>query len=194
MEIVDVKKLDIENPGVSPSARERDSVDAKLEVWLREIPELDARTEGIVDRINVLQRVIRKTHDDTLEEFGLSWGEVQVLSSIRYGGAPYQSTPGRLASQLGLSSGAMTARLDKMEDAGLIRRLRDPDDRRGVLIELTDSGRELWERTIAVQAEKESLVQATLSERDQDRLNDLLRRLVLAFTREYGPVSKRHSP
>jgi DNA-binding MarR family transcriptional regulator len=194
MEMVDVKKLDIENPGMSPSARERDSVDEKLEVWLREIPELDARTEGIVDRINVLQRVIRKTHDDTLEEFGLSWGEVQVLSSIRYGGAPYQSTPGRLASQLGLSSGAMTARLDKMEDAGLIRRLRDPDDRRGVLIELTDSGRELWERTIAVQAEKESLVQATLSERDQDRLNDLLRRLVLAFTREYGPVSKRHSP
>ena len=191
--MVDVKKLDIENPDVSPSVPERDSVDQKLEVWRREIPELDTRTEGIVDRINVLQRVIRKTHDDTLEEFGLTWGEVQVLSSIRYGGAPYQSTPGRLATQLGLSSGAMTARLDKMEDAGLIRRLRDPDDRRGVLIELTDSGRELWEETIAVQAGKESLVQATLSERDQDRLNDLLRRLVLAFTREYGTVPKRHS-
>ena len=87
-------------------------------MWLREIPELDARTEGIVDRINMLQRVIRKTHDDTLEEFGLTWGEVQVLSSIRYGGAPYRSTPGSLATQLGLSSGAMTARLDKMEEAG----------------------------------------------------------------------------
>lgn len=194
MEMVDVKKLDTENPAVSPSAPERDSVDEKLEAWLREIPELDARTEGIVDRINVLQRVIRKTHDDTLEQFGLSWGEVQVLSSIRYGGAPYQSTPGRLASQLGLSSGAMTARLDKMEEAGLVLRLRDPDDRRGVIIELTDSGRALWEETIAVQAEKEALVQSTLSERDQDRLNDLLRRLVLSFTREYGMVPKRHSP
>jgi DNA-binding MarR family transcriptional regulator len=192
MKMLDVKKLAAENPAVSPPAPERDSIDEKLAVWLREIPELDARTEGIVDRINVLQRVIRKTHDDTLEQFGLSWGEVQVLSSIRYGGAPYRSTPGRLASQLGLSSGAMTARLDKMEEAGLIRRLRDPDDRRGVFIELTDRGRELWEETIAVQAEKESLVQATLSERDQDRLNDLLRRLVLAFTREYGVVVKRH--
>ena len=105
--MVDVKKLDAQNPGVSRSELERDSVDEKLAVWLREIPELDARTEGIVDRINVLQRVIRKTHDDTLEQFGLSWGEVQVLSSIRYGGSPYRSTPGRLASQLGLSSGAM---------------------------------------------------------------------------------------
>jgi len=64
--MVDVKKLDTENPAVSPSAPERDSIDEKLEVWLREIPELDARTEGIVDRVNVLQRVIRKTHDDTL--------------------------------------------------------------------------------------------------------------------------------
>ena len=189
--MLDVKKLDAENPPVSPSTPERDSVDEKLAVWLREIPELDARTEGIVDRINVLQRVIRKTHDDTLEEFGLSWGEVQVLSSIRYGGAPYRSTPGRLASQLGLSSGAMTARLDTMEEAGLIRRLRDPDDRRGVFIELTDRGRELWETTIAVQAEKEALVQATLSEREQDKLNELLRRLVLAFTREYGMAPKK---
>ena len=94
MKMLDVKKLDTENPAVSPQPPERDSIDAKLEVWLREIPDLDARTEGIVDRINILQRVIRKTHDDTLEEFGLSWGEVQVLSSIRYGGAPYRSTPG----------------------------------------------------------------------------------------------------
>ena len=160
-------------------------------MWLREIPDLDARTEGIVDRINILQRVIRKTHDDTLEEFGLSWGEVQVLSSIRYGGAPYRSTPGKLATQLGLSSGAMTARLDKMEEAGLIQRLRDPDDRRGVLIEVTDRGRELWEETISKQAEKEAIVASTLSEREQDKLNDLLRRLVLAFTREYGVVTKR---
>ena len=191
MKMLDVKKLDAENPAVSPSPPERDSIDAKLEVWLREIPDLDARTEGIVDRINILQRVIRKTHDDTLEEFGLSWGEVQVLSSIRYGGAPYRSTPGKLATQLGLSSGAMTARLDKMEEAGLIQRLRDPDDRRGVLIEVTDRGRELWEETIAVQAEKEAIVASTLSERDQDKLNELLRRLVLAFTREYGVVPKR---
>ena len=81
-----------------------------------------------------------------------------MLGSIRYGGAPYRSTPGKLASQLDLSSGAMTARLDKMEDAELIRRLPDPDDRRGVLIELTERGRAVWEQTVSVQAEKESIV------------------------------------
>ena len=169
---------------------ERDTIDEKLEVWLREIPDLDARTEGIVDRIGVIQKYLRRTHDETLEQFGLTWGDVRVLGSLRYGGAPYRSTPGRLASQLGLSSGAMTARLDKMEDAELIRRLPDPDDRRGVLIELTERGRELWEQTVSVQAEKEAIVAEALGEREQDQLNDLLRRLVLAFAAEYGPLSK----
>ena len=191
MEMLDVKKLDTENPAVSPSRPERDSIDEKLEVWLREIPDLDARTEGIVDRIDVLQRVIRKTHDDTLEEFGLTWGEVQVLSSIRYGGAPYQSTPGKLATQLGLSSGAMTARLDKMEEAGLIRACAIPTTGEG-----PDRADRPRPRAVGgddlQQAEKESIVASTLSEREQDKLNDLLRRLVLAFTREYG--SSRSAP
>ena len=85
----------------------------------------------------------------------------------------------------------MTARLDKMEEADLIRRLPDPDDRRGVVIELTDHGRDLWEQSIAVQAEKESTVAAALTKAEQDQLNALLRRLVIAFTDEHGPLSKR---
>jgi DNA-binding MarR family transcriptional regulator len=85
----------------------------------------------------------------------------------------------------------MTARLDKMEEAELIRRLPDPGDRRGVVIELMPRGRELWEQTIAVQAEKESIVAAALTTKEQDRLNDLLRRLVVAFGEEHGPLMKR---
>ena len=112
----------------------------------------------------MIEKYIRRTHDETLEEFGLSWGEVRVLGSLRYGGAPYRSTPGRLGSQLDLSSGAMTARLDKMEAADLIRRLPDPSDRRGVLIELTDHGKELFEQSVALQIEKESIVAATLDD------------------------------
>ena len=193
MSMLDVKTLGLENQRMARPPGERDTIDEKIEVWLREIPDLDARTEGVVDRIGMIQKYLRRTHDETLEQFGLTWGEVKVLSSLRYGGPPYQSTPGKLGSQLGLSSGAMTARLDKMEEAELIRRLPDPADRRGVLIELTDRGRELWEQTIAVQAEKEAIVAAALTEREQDQLNGLLRRLVIAFADEYGPLSKRRA-
>ena len=171
----------------------RDAIDERLEVWAREIPFLDIRAEGIVDRIAVLEKYVKRTHDETLEQFGLSWGEFKVLCSLRYGGHGFRSTPGRLGNELSLSSGAMTARLDKMEDAGLLRRLPDPDDRRGVLIELTDKGRDLWEESVAVQAEKESTVAATLDDDEKDQLNDLLRRLVNAFADEVGPLAKRRS-
>ena len=194
MEMLDVKTLESENPRVPrPPANQRDTIDEKLEVWAREIPDLDIRTEGIVDRVGVIQKFLRRAHDETLEQFGLNWGETKVLGSLRYGGPPYRSTPWRLGTQLDLSSGAMTARLDKMEEADLIRRLPDPDDRRGVVIELTDHGRDLWEQSIDVQAEKESIVAAALTKAEQDQLNALLRRLVIAFTDEHGPLSKRRA-
>ena len=94
--------------------------------------------------------------------------------------------------RLDLSSGAMTNRLDNMEVRGLIRRLDDPDDRRGVIVELTDAGRELWDATVAAQAEKESLVDSVLGEREKRQLNDLLRRLMHAFEDVHGPVHPPH--
>ena len=86
----------------------------------------------------------------------------------------------------------MIARLDKMEGADLIRRLRDPDDRRGVVVELTEHGRELWEQSVQLQMEKESVVSATLDD-ERDLLNDLLRRLLRAFADAYGPVARRRA-
>jgi DNA-binding MarR family transcriptional regulator len=192
--MVDVKNLELENHPVEPPAEaQRDRIDEWLEIWLREIPALDARTEGVVDRIRLIEKYVRRTHDETLEQLGLSWGEVRVLGSLRFGGAPYRSTPGQLGTELDLSSGAMTARLDKMEAAGLIRRLPDPSDRRGVLVELTEHGMREHARSIELQIEKESIVAATLDDGERDQLNDLLRRLVIAFTEEYGPLSKRRT-
>jgi len=89
MKMLDVKTLGMENPGVPrPPANQRDTIDEKLEVWKREIPDLDIRTEGIVDRVGVIQKFLRRTHDETLEQFGLNWGETKVLGSLRYGGPP----------------------------------------------------------------------------------------------------------
>jgi DNA-binding MarR family transcriptional regulator len=80
----------------------------------------------------------------------------------------------------------MTSRLDQLEKAGLVRRLRDPEDRRGVLVEPTAKGKKLWERTIGVQAQKEALVAEALNERERRELNALLRRVMLAFEEREG--------
>jgi DNA-binding MarR family transcriptional regulator len=75
----------------------------------------------------------------------------------------------------------MTNRLDQLEQAGLVRRLHDPDDRRGVLVELTAKGRRIHQEAIGVQAEKEALLAEALTEREKEQLNDLLRRVMLVL-------------
>lgn len=169
-----------------------DSVDANLEVWARELPELDLETEGIVERIHRLERFVDRAMQETLDAFDLSHGEWKVLANLRRAGPPYRGKPGSLAKRMALSSGAMTNRLDNMEGRGLVRRLHDPDDRRGVIIELTEEGKQLWDAAVGAQAEKESIVSSALGDREKRQLNELLRQLMHAFEDAHGPVYPPH--
>src|SRR5512132_2696580 len=159
----------MEDPAVKTKrpTSEPDSVDEQLEVWGRELPTLDLETEGIVERIQKLERHLDRSARETLERFDLSHGEWRLMGHLRYAGPPYRGKPGKLAKHLGLSSGAMTNRLDNMERRGLLRRLDDPDDRRGVIVELTNKGNTLWERAVGAQAEKEAIVDAALETNDK---------------------------
>jgi DNA-binding MarR family transcriptional regulator len=193
MRNLDVKYLEVENQDVAstPTATEPDQVDANLEVWARELPALDLETEGVVERIYKLERHIDATMRETLDAFDLSYGEYKLMMHLRYVGPPYRGKPGKLAKKLGLSTGAMTNRLDNMERRGLIRRLDDPDDRRGVIVELTKDGKRLWDQVVGAQAEKESIVATTLDLEERRQLNDLLRRLMRAFEEHHGPLKHK---
>ena len=175
----------MEDPRVTtkPVSSQPDTVDANLEVWARELPELDLETEGIIERIHRLERFVDRAVQETLEAFELSHGEWKVLANLRRAGPPYRGKPGMLAKRLALSSGAMTNRLDRMERAGYIRRLPDPSDRRGVIVELTPAGLKVWQDSVSAQAVKEALLAGALSDGEKDELNALLRRLMLAFER-----------
>jgi DNA-binding MarR family transcriptional regulator len=193
MRNLDVKYLEVENATVAstPTATQPDEVDSNLEVWARELPELDLETEGVVERIHRLERHIDATMRETLDAFDLSYGEYKLMMHLRYVGPPYRGKPGKLAKRLGLSTGAMTNRLDNMERRGLVRRLDDPDDRRGVLVELTDEGKKLWDGAVGAQAEKESIVATALDEAERHQLNELLRRLMHAFEEQHGPLKHK---
>jgi DNA-binding MarR family transcriptional regulator len=159
---------------------EQDHVDR----WLaeHELPgAVDPEVEGIVDRINGLRRRLNRMLDETLADFDLTVGEWKALTHLQLDGPPHRKSVGQLAKWDDLSSGAMTNRIDRLEQAGLVRRVPDPDDRRGVLVELTEAGARAWEQSVSAQAEKESLVAAALSVREKRQLNALLRRLMLEF-------------
>jgi DNA-binding MarR family transcriptional regulator len=160
---------------------ERDSLDDSLEVWAREIPDLDPVTEGIIERIQILAFNVNLSMDETLREFELDRRSFSLLGKLRRHGAPYRVSAGNLAAELRLSTGAMTNRLDRMEEAGLVRRLPDPHDRRGTLVEPTEAGHKAWDKTVGSQARREALFSSVLSDAEKVKLHDLLRRMMLAF-------------
>jgi DNA-binding MarR family transcriptional regulator len=156
---------------------EKDHVDRFLE-RLDGIPGLDYEVEGIAERISKLQRGFQRSMDETLREHKLTLGEWQVLRQLRFAGDE-SCSPGDLSRDLDLSSGAMTNRLDRLEQRGLIKRLPDPSDRRGVLIELTEAGGRAWTESTGAAARKEAMLASALTKAEQKQLNVLLRKLML---------------
>jgi DNA-binding MarR family transcriptional regulator len=171
---------------------DRDRLDERLEIWKREIPDLDVLTEGIVERLQRLASHFDRSLDETLAEFGLDRRAYHLIGHLRNAGPPYRKSAGDLAEELHLSSGAMTNRLDRLERAGLVRRLPDPNDRRGTLIEPTKAGHAAWDRCTGAQARREALIASALSEDEKALLHSLLRRLMHAFPPEYDLMKKHH--
>jgi DNA-binding MarR family transcriptional regulator len=158
----------------------RDHVDTRLEELCDDLPDLDLDVEGIVERIQGLEKRLKQAMEETLEEHGLSYGEWRVLCNL-HSSHDRTSTPGELSAKLELSSGAMTNRIDRLEEDGLVVRRRDPDDRRGVRVALTDDGGKAWVVSTNTQAIKEKLIAGALSKAEQQQLNTLLRKLMLSF-------------
>ena len=165
---------------------ERDHVDSFLEEISADLPAgLDLTVEGIVDRIGGIHRRIKWMHEETLDQLGLTLSDWHVLTALRWAGEPYRRKAGELARRADLTSGAMTSRLDALEKEGLVRRLRDPADRRSVLVQLTEKGRKTHEQAMGIQAQKEVLLAEALTDREKEQLNALLRRVMVTLEGRY---------
>jgi DNA-binding MarR family transcriptional regulator len=186
---LDVKKLLMEDSSVAEGSPEQDQDHVDRFLAEHDLPGVDLEVEGIVERIQGLRWRFARMGDETLKEHGFSEGEWKVLNHLRLAGEPYRRSPGQLSKRAELSTGAMTNRLDRLEESGLVRRLPDPEDRRGVLVELTKEGHRAWEQALGAQAAKESLIAAALGKAEQQQLNVLLRRLMQEFERRAQDAS-----
>jgi DNA-binding MarR family transcriptional regulator len=165
---------------------ESDRIDDWMADWGPKLPPIDLDIESAVQRIQWIYKLIERQMEETLGEYELSHGEWKLLRHLAMQGPPYRTSPGRLAKWEGLSSGAMTNRLDQLQKAGLVRRLPDPEDRRALKVELTDKGHKLWADSISAQAGKEARLAAALDERELAQLNNLLRKVLVGLEEERG--------
>jgi DNA-binding MarR family transcriptional regulator len=162
----------------------RDEVDRLVEAWHRERADLDLRPMQVLSRISRLSHHLDRARRQAFAEHALESWEFDVLAALRRAGAPYELSPGRLLKETLVTSGTMTNRVDRLESRGLVERLPDPYDRRGVLVRLTPTGRTTVDGALEGLLSRERDLLAGLDTSEQRRLAALLRTLVVPFESE----------
>ena len=161
-----------------------DPVDQQLKQWRQERPDLDTSGLAIINRISILSKLVRSRTRKALQPLNLELWEFEVLSALRRQGNPYELPPSVLAKMSMLTTGAMTNRIDRLEERNLVERKPDPEDRRGLYIFLTQKGVDVIERAIEVRAEEAANIVSCLKEQERVDLGHLLRTLVLETRRQ----------
>ncbi|MBV2362016.1 MarR family winged helix-turn-helix transcriptional regulator [Streptomonospora nanhaiensis] len=153
----------------------RDEVDGLVEAWRAERPDLDIEPLQVLSRVSRLARHLDRARRTVFTAHDLEPWEFDVLAELRRSGPPYELSPGRLLRATLVTSGTMTNRIDRLAAAGLVRRGPDPADRRGVLVRLTDEGRERVDAALADLLSYEESLLSGVSREDRARLAALLR-------------------
>jgi DNA-binding MarR family transcriptional regulator len=162
----------------------RDAADEHVAVWEGELAWLDPVQEAIVVRLAILNRHLGQARRAALRAGDLERWRFKVLLALRKGGPPYEASPSVLADRLGLTRGALSARLRPLEEDGLITRSGEAGDRRRVRVRLTEAGYAVFERHAGEESRGEAALLAALTPSEREDLAGLLRKLVVAADRQ----------
>jgi DNA-binding MarR family transcriptional regulator len=157
-----------------------DSVARVIASWQATRPDLNVEAIGITARLARLNALVVARQVEVLERFGLRGGEFAVLATLtRLSGEDVSQR--RLATELGLSAGTISLRVDRLVGRGLVERQADPEDGRGALIELTPRGHELFEACVPEHLARAQALVAGLAEDEREELGRLLGKLLYTF-------------
>jgi DNA-binding MarR family transcriptional regulator len=160
---------------------ERDHVDWIIEAWAQERPHLDVRPVALVGRLLRVSRYLVAGIERGLKRFGLNLSEFNLLVALLRAGPAHRLSPGELSRSLMLTSAGMTKRIDRLEREGLVIRMPDPVDRRGLLVQLTSEGVALIDRAMVAHLENVEQLLEALEPRERGQLVEALRKMLVAF-------------
>jgi DNA-binding MarR family transcriptional regulator len=160
------------------ATRPPDHVDAIVEAWRRERPDLDPSAKEVTGRIIRLAGLFQAAYAEAFAPLGINESDFGMLAPLRRAGPPYRLTPTELARHKMMTSGGMTAAIDRLVRKGLLVREPNPADRRGSLVGLTEEGRRVIDDAMVVHTEVEHRLVAALPARDRERLVGYLRTLL----------------
>jgi DNA-binding MarR family transcriptional regulator len=158
----------------------RDEVDAVVQAWRRERPDLDVTPMEVLSRITRLAHQLDRRRSAAFTAHDLESWEFDVLAALRRAGSPYQLSPGQLLQETLVTSGTMTNRVDRLAARGWVTREQQPGDRRGVLVRLTSEGRTVVDSALTDLLEAERSMLSGLDPDAQAELVTALRILLRA--------------
>jgi DNA-binding MarR family transcriptional regulator len=158
-----------------------DAVDKILAQWNRERPDLDVGPMGLLGRLARLRSHVARETDAEFAKHGLNSSSFDVLATLRRSGAPYRLSPSELMETMMITSGTMTNRIDQLEKAGMVERRDNPDDRRGVIIALTDKGLDAVDKAVTGHVANQHRLVAALNADEREQLNALLGKFLAAY-------------
>jgi DNA-binding MarR family transcriptional regulator len=154
-----------------------DEVDRIVGAWARERPDLDFAPLDILSRLRRLGRHLERIRRSAFATAGLEPWEFDVLAALRRTGDPHELSPTALSAETMVTSGTMTNRIDRLLERGLVERRDAPNDRRGVLVVMTDRGRRHVDAAMEALLGAEVLILDGISPEDQSALAASLRSL-----------------
>jgi DNA-binding MarR family transcriptional regulator len=172
--------------GVREAVLVPDSVDQILADWERERPDLDFSPVGVVTRLARVRSHLDAGQLQVFRSFDLSPADFRVIVALRRAGPPYELPQARLMTQLALTSGTISLRVDRLSKRGIVTREADPDDRRGQRIRLSATGLRLFDQITPLHLANEDRLLSGLSDAERGTLARLLRKLLASF--ESGTV------
>jgi len=151
------------------------------EQWRRERPDIDPSPMVPLGHLSQAAQLLSERLGAVFRRHGLGRGGFDVLASLRRAGAPYALTPTALWSQLMLTSGTMTSRLDRLEKNGFITREPSLQDRRAVIVRLTQKGLATVDAAVVDHVANERRILSVFSPQEVEQLSQLLARLIVSL-------------
>jgi DNA-binding MarR family transcriptional regulator len=165
------------------SIPDRDAVDQILAQWNRERPDLDVSPMGLIGRLGRLRAHVSRAHEAVFQRHGLNSASFDLLATLRRSGPPFRLSPSELLETMMITSGTMTNRIDQLEKQGLVERLPHPEDRRALLVALTEKGRAVIDAAVTDHVANQHRLIEALTAEDRTALDGLLRQFLTAFER-----------
>ena len=157
-----------------------DAVDRITAQWHEVRPDLDSKPMAVVGRLSRLSRLVDRELGLNFARHGIEAWMYDVLATLRRSGDPFELTAGELVRQSMVTTGAITNRIDRLAQRGLVERA-SAEDRRKVIVRLTKTGFALVEEVVGTHLQTEREILGALSLRQQKELAGLLRTTLLAL-------------